>query len=95
MITIPVPNGGTPSPVAMAGTVPIRVLARAVVGTTFLAFDSSELTQTVLPGGATYSLPVTAADVFVLQPKQKLYAIANAAGVILSVSISEALPIKV
>jgi len=94
--TVQVPPTGTnPSVLIYATQTPMRVVVRNVGGTTiFLAHDTSVL-QGSPPGLAgTFQLPAGASEVFVLQPKQGLFAAATGAGGIASIAVSEAIPSK-
>jgi hypothetical protein len=95
--TVALPNaiaGGQPTSIANATEVPMRVLVRNVSGTmVFLAGASQDI---VGPGGASasaYRLAPGASDVFVLAPRQQVFAAANGVGAIVSVSTSDALPL--
>ncbi len=83
----------TPSLIVQAGKVPLRVMLRNISEAVDfrLAFDAATLQD--LPGSAgTYVLPAGFSDVFVLAPRQSMYAIGNGTGGQLSIAYSEALP---
>lgn len=92
--TIQVPSLGATNPatILIATMVPMRLMIRNVgTNVVFLAHSSSELSQIGSTAG-TYQLSVGAADVFVLAPKQGMWATAAGLGGTVSVAISEAMP---
>lgn len=81
----------TPTTLAKAGPVPLRVAVNNVgVALCLLAFTTTDLSPT--PSTAVYRLPATRDVVFILAPRQSLYALAVGNGGLLSTTISEALP---
>jgi hypothetical protein len=79
--------------VATAGEVPTRVVVRNIGGSTLsFAFNMGDLTPEVT--SESYKLPPLLETVFVLAPRQSLYAVSDAiADGAVSASISEALPL--
>lgn len=97
-ILIPVIGASnTPGPIAKASNLPIRVLVENTsAALVFLSTDVENLSSTSTgPTTGTYRLPSNVSRVFVLAPKQSLYAITAGAGAYVSVAISEALPIDI
>jgi hypothetical protein len=95
--TVAVPVAGSPNPATLyvATTMPLRLLVRNCgANLVFLAHNASDLTAN---GGsgiiAAYQLPAGYADVFVLAPKQGMYAVGFGGGSQISIAVSEALPI--
>lgn len=92
--TIQVPSLGTSNPatLAVATLVPMRLMIRNI-GTTvvFLAHNSTELAQVGFTAG-TYQLPPGGADIFVLAPRQGMWATATGLGGTVSIALSEAMP---
>lgn len=90
----PAVAGEAPIAIARGTQVPVRALVENVSGTlVFLATASQDI---VGPGGgrsSTYRLRPEQARVYVLAPKQVLYAAGNGIGARVSVSASEALPL--
>jgi hypothetical protein len=86
--------GSDPLSIANGTDVPRRVLVRNVsAALVFLAGASQDI---VGPGGVganAYRLAPGEADVFVLAPKQQLFAAALGVGAIVSVASSDALPL--
>lgn len=71
----------------------MRVLLRNIGGAAiYVAFDSAALNGTNITA-AHYELPAGATDVFVIQPRQSIFAVASGGGR-LCYAASEALPIK-
>lgn len=95
--TITVPPGGqaaTPTAVATAALVPIRAVVRNVGGTALaLGFASTDLVNIEGATSSSFRLPAGASDIFILAPKQILYAVGVGLGGLISVSTSEALPV--
>lgn len=86
--------GIAPVPLAVAGSVPTRVVVRnfsAVAA--YLAFDSNDLKDA--SSSATFRIPSRSSDVLLLSPGQSLFAMGEAASSQLSVAISEAFPISI
>lgn len=85
--------GGNPATLYQAADLPLRILVRNVGGTAVLIAHDAPSLQQVPPGTAgTYQLPVGAADVFVLQPREAILAAAVGGGGQVSIAVSEALP---
>lgn len=95
--TVAVPVAGSPNPATLyiATTQPLRILIRNVGGNlVFLAHNASDLSTNANSGIiAAYQLPAGYADVFVLAPKQGMYAVGFGGGSQISIAVSEALPI--
>lgn len=94
--TVSVPLAGSVSPATLfqATDKPMRIIVRNTGGALlFLAHDASTL---VVDGSAgvqgTFQLPVGDSEVFVLAPKQGIYAIAFGNGGQVSMAVSEAVP---
>lgn len=85
------PPGGSPATLYIAAEVPLRLVVRNAGGVNLLlAHDTNSLSQGSLAG--TFQLGVGQSEVFVLMPRQGMYAIAAGAGTIVSLAVSEALP---
>ena len=94
--TITVPSVGTTNPAIImnAGNVPLRLLVRNIGPVLlFLAGDTESLVSPGGPSTGVYRLPTGTADVFVVAPKQSVYAVSAGVGGLVSVASSEALPI--
>lgn len=92
--TLIVPQTGTdPATLYQAADKVLRVIVRNVGGPVlFIAYDSNTLAQP--PGLAgMFQLPPGASEVFVLMPRQGLYAGAAGAGGMVSIAVSEAIPL--
>lgn len=86
------PNA-TPTVVAKAADVPMRVMLRNIGAVTiFLAVQPYDALANTGPSTATYRLPPNACDVFVIAAKQSIYASGTGIGGLLAVARSEALP---
>jgi hypothetical protein len=85
---------GLPATLWHASKVPERVLVRNISNglDVIIAYDAATL-QTLPAASNTYTLPAGSSDVFVLAPKQALYAISLGDGARLCLAISDALPI--
>lgn len=84
----------TPTVIAKAAPIPMRVELRNVGPVLiFLASSTGEVNPQRPPTAGTYRLLPLAVEVFVLAPGQNLYGVAVGAGGLVSVSISEALPL--
>lgn len=90
--TVIVPTIGTnPATLYSAAKVPLRVVVRNVGGAVlFIAHDSSTLAQPPALAG-TFQLPPGVSEVFVLIPRQGIYAASAGAGGLASIAVSEAL----
>ena len=85
---------GQPLAIAQGTRVPVRVLVRNIGPTVlFLAGSSQDVVSPEGPSSKTYQLPPGLADVFVVSPGQKLFAIGATPGGRACVAISEALPL--
>jgi hypothetical protein len=95
--TVAVPLAGSQNPATLyiATTQPLRLLVRNTgPNLVFLAHNASDLTANANNGIiAAYQLPAGYADVFVLAPKQGMYAVGFGGGSQVSIAVSEALPI--
>ena len=92
-ITLSVPSTTTVTTLAKATDIPLRVLVRNVgAALAFITGNVQDISVATGPTTGTYRLPAGDEDVFVLAPKQSLYALVIGVGGLLSVSISEALP---
>lgn len=93
--TLSVPEIGSPSPSRLyqAGAMPMRCVVRNVGGVVIIiSHDVADLAS-ANSLGATYQLPAGQADVFVLAPKQSIFAVSQGAGGSVSVAVSEAVPV--
>lgn len=71
----------------------MRALVRNVGGNlVYIAHANGDLSQ-INSLGAVYQLPAGQADVFVLAPRQTLFAASNGGGGQVSVALSEAIPV--
>lgn len=92
-LTINAVGAKNPSVLGQAATVPVRILVRNVGGALiFISTSTDDLSGKNGPSAGCYRLPQDTSDVFVLQPKQILLALAIGAGAQASVSVSEAIP---
>lgn len=92
-IAVPAIGSTTPGILARAREVPVRVLVRNTgVAAMFIATTTENLVNPGGPSTGTFRLVAGAETVYVLAPKQQLYAIALGTGNQASVAISEALP---
>ena len=95
MNTLAVPIAGSKNPATLyvAAMVPLRIVVRnAGPALLFLAYNSSDLSNATPGLAATFQLPPDRADVFILAPKQGLYATSLGGNGIASISVSEAFP---
>jgi hypothetical protein len=93
--TMNVPASGSASPGTLfkAADIPIRIVITNVgPALIFLAHDTATLTNTPVSANA-YQLTVTQSVVLVLAPHQGVYAAALGLGGVVSVAMSEALPV--
>ncbi len=92
--TVVVPPVGTdPSTLWIAADFPVRVVVRNVGGNILiLAHDSSTLANFPPGNAGTFVLPAGDSEVFVLQPRQGIYASGSGGGGLASIAVSEALP---
>lgn len=93
-----VPGAATPQArpltIATAGNVPLRVLVRNIGPfAVFCAAASEDAIGAGLPSSSTFQIPPGEEDVFVISPKEGLYAIGPVPGGRVAVSASEALPL--
>jgi hypothetical protein len=95
MNTVAVPLAGVKDPATLyiATDTPLRIVVRNVgPAVLFLAFDSADLAS-LTPGLAgQFQLPPDRSEVFVLAPKQGIYAVSFGGKGIVSFSVSEAFP---
>ena len=83
--------GGNPATIYKADRHVLRLLVRNVGGPTLsIAYDATMLMTPTLAG--IYQLPPGQSDVFVLMPRQGLFAISAGNGGVVSVAISVAIP---
>lgn len=92
--TIVVPNvtGANPATIVRSASASMRVLVRNIgPSLLFLAHSENELSSSGLVSGV-FQLPAGQEDVFVLIPKQGLFAVSSGAGGRLCYAASEAIP---
>jgi hypothetical protein len=91
----PAVANGTPTSLAQASLVALRVLVRNLSGTTLFVGENPGdcIGADGLPTVNTFRIPVGQEEVFVIAPKQSLLAVAIGAGAIASIAVSEALPL--
>lgn len=98
VFTITIPGAPTSLPATVAQAMddrPMRVMVDNVGGVPIrLAFTSSQLGQTTAEAANHYRLVVGASRIFILAPKQRMYAVAAGAVGEMSVSTSDALPFE-
>ena len=96
--TINIPAAGTPEPAPLykAADRPMRLLVRNVGGPPlFLAYDPATLQNNAAAGlNGTFTLPADRSEVFVLAPRQGMYATADGGGGTASIAVSEAFPVS-
>lgn len=94
--TVTIPGSGTDAPaaIAVAADLPMRVLIRNVGPTlVFLAHQATSIQgATGFAASEVYQLPTNTSEVFVLAPKQGIYAVSQGVGGLLSFASSEAVP---
>lgn len=94
--TITIPASGTENPavLAIAAGLPMRLAIRNVgPALVFLAHQGSSIqSATGFAASEVYQIGPGEAEVFVLAPKQGMYAVAQGAGGALSFALSEAVP---
>jgi hypothetical protein len=95
VVTVPAVPASNVGPFYSApSTVAMRVLVRNLSGATiFLAFDSSDINGTLLTSKR-FELPAGLSEVFILQPRQSIFAVTLGAGGRLCYTASEALPFR-
>lgn len=87
--------GGAVNTVVTATDKPLRVLLRNLSGAVmFFGTASESMIGSGAPGTQVYQLPAGQETTFIIAPKQQLFGCANGAGALLSLSISEALPMQ-
>jgi len=92
-VTVQPIGSQTPTTLAKAATIPLRVLVNNV-GPVVIFVATSVTDLSPLPTTATYRIFPGEQHVFVAAPKQGIYAVGAAIGALMSVSISEALPLS-
>jgi len=94
--TISVPASGTerPAVVVIAAGLPLRIMIRNVgPSLLFLSHQASSIQgSTGFAASEVYQLPVGVSEVFVLAPKQGIYAVSQGAGGRACYAASEAIP---
>lgn len=91
-IAVPIIGGNNPATIAIATSVPMRLVVRNVGPVTvFLAHSSNEVQSVGVTAGV-YQLPPGISEVIVLAPKQGVWAASQGAGGMVSIALSEALP---
>lgn len=91
--TITVPAiGGNPATLAKAAGLSLRLLVNNV-GPTVMFISQATTDLQPVPTTGSYRVFPGEQHVFVVAPKQSVYAISAAAGGLLSISLSEALPL--
>ncbi len=95
---VPALGAGAVDPVAIARAskdAPARVLVRNTTAPVIFLGSASEdvAGDGQAPSSATYQLPDGGVDVFVLAPRQILYATANGGGAVVVVATSAAIPL--
>lgn len=92
-LSVPTIGSANPSRLVQAGQVPMRVLVRNVgPSVIFISHDVTDLANTSSLG-ASYQLPAGQSDVFVLAPQQSIIAASQGAGGLVSIAVSEAVPV--
>lgn len=92
-IVVP-PTGRPPALLYQAAAVPLRVVVRNVGGTNvLLAHETMPLESPANNTTGTFQLPPNTSETFVLMARQSLLAGAVGAGGIVSIAVSEALPL--
>jgi hypothetical protein len=95
--TVTIPSVGTvnPATLANASTQPLRIVVRNIGPVLmFIGGDTESLASPGGPSTGVFRLPAAASEVFVIAPKQGLYAVSAGAGGLASLAISEALPVQ-
>jgi len=93
--TITIPAAGTPNPATLwrAALVPTRVVVRNVGRSLILLAHSSSEIQTAEATAGVFHLPAGAEGTFILAPKQGMWAVSAVAGGLVSIAVSEAMPL--
>jgi|SRR5882672_3655930 len=92
-MSVPLIGSKKNSRLFQAGDKPMRVMVRNVGGNlVYIAHDANDVSQVNSTGGV-YQLPPGASDVFVLAPRQSLFAAANGGAGSVSIAASEAVPV--
>jgi hypothetical protein len=87
------PTGSSPSQLAAATDVPLRVVIKNVGAVLcLLAFTVNELTSGSGPTSGIYRILPGETDILVIAPQQRLYGLANGGTGILAIAQSEAFP---
>lgn len=87
-------EGSNPSRLIQASDVPMRVVVRNTGGTTLLIAHESNQVANTNSLGDVFQIPNGQEDVFVLAPKQSLFAASVGGGGQASIAASEAMPVK-
>lgn len=91
-ITVPATGTNNPATLVIATTVPMRCVVRNVgPNTVFVAHTSLEVQSTGTTTGI-FRIFAGNEEVFVLAPRQGLYAVASAADGLVSIALSQAIP---
>jgi hypothetical protein len=95
MNTVAVPISGFKDPATLyvATVNPLRIVVRNVgPALVFLAFSPSDLVEASAGLAGQFQLPSDRSEVFVLAPKQGIYAVSLGGDGVVSISVSEAFP---
>jgi hypothetical protein len=94
-VSVPIAGSVAPATLYVADKSPLRLLVRNSGGTpVFLAHEADTLVNIGSSGVlGTFQLPAGDSEVFILAPKQGMYATAFGNGGELTIAISEAIPI--
>lgn len=86
---------GLVNTVVTATDKPLRLLLRNLSGVMmFFGTASESMIGSGAPGTKVYQLPAGQETTFIIAPRQQLFGCANGVGALLSMSISEALPLS-
>lgn len=92
-VAVPIQGSKNPATLYKADVNPLRIVVRNVgPGVLFLAFNSTDLSDVSSGLAATFQLPAGLSEVFVLAPKQGIYATSLGGNGLASLSVSEAFP---
>jgi hypothetical protein len=91
-ITVPIAGTNNPATLAVATNYPMRVVVRNVgPNTIFVAHTSLEI-QSVGATAGVFRMVAGSEEVFVLAPRQGIYAVASGVGGLVSIAVSQAIP---
>lgn len=95
ILTVNVPEiGNTPVRLIQAGPTPMRVVVRNAGGANLLLAHDANSLQNINSISDAFQLPTGLEEVFVLAPRQSLFASGSGGGGQASIAASEAIPVR-